>query len=851
MSFKKTSDGRVFFQSSNENDVPDSGNITGAANESRSYDMDGNAAKAPSIPATVEKALEKNSSQLQILALLRSLNERLSTTQAERDQFRKDLEAYRAMVQDLNKKSERSDKALGLLEEKLNEQDKKGKTALENAEKQAAAAMAELEAARKKLAELEEKAGNTDKRLRDQILKNGAAETSLKQERETLEKQRAQEQEKLEKKLADLEALQSKIEDMQEIAAEKAREQVQAQMKNLAPTLSGKDIQEQIEQILEQSRRVQSQGFDKKIEDILERNRQLDRKLEKASQDRMRLVRKVERLEETVIQTHEALNAKALVLLTDQSVAAQSAMPQISASPDVKAETASIQRQAMLGQGAQEYHDIEADRKSVWAQSKKLQVLALSVLFVGGMLAGWAINRLPLEQFSMPQINVQGLSDAMFDVVPMPPTPNSSQNAGGAAENQDADLEAFKSQDAVDNAVEMEYDRPQGGLENLPPEDERAQMMDENPEELAAQLNALEPSAEAEDITIAAVNSAQHRAIEAVVNEPVSAGANSVATKPKDGAPESIKQQAAKPLQQTPEKVAKAAPKQVKEASNPDLIERIQPDENLPEAVKEIEAKAFAGGAEAQHDLAAIYTAGHAGVAQDYERAALWFREAAENGVANARYNLGVLYHQGIGVQQDIQQAINWYEQAAKLGHPEAQYNLGIAFVEGVGVNYDPEKAAGYFNQAARQGIMEAAYNLGLIYENGLLGLPEPDKALVWYKRAADQGSPEAKTALEQLARNLGRDVSEINALADSIDVEAASQTPSSNNSMIEYQRRLTSKVQQQLMDRGLYPGPADGINGQRTKDAIRSYQASYDLSVDGRVSKNLLNHMLIHGDQG
>src|SRR5690606_34548420 len=44
------------------------------------------------------------------------------------------------------------------------------------------------------------------------------------------------------------------------------------------------------------------------------------------------------------------------------------------------------------------------------------------------------------------------------------------------------------------------------------------------------------------------------------------------------------------------------------------LSDRIKPDANLPAAIQAIEKKAFEGIPEAQHDLAAIYTAGHGGV---------------------------------------------------------------------------------------------------------------------------------------------------------------------------------------------------------------------------------------------
>lgn len=130
-------------------------------------------------------------------------------------------------------------------------------------------------------------------------------------------------------------------------------------------------------------------------------------------------------------------------------------------------------------------------------------------------------------------------------------------------------------------------------------------------------------------------------------------------------------------------------------------------------------------------------------------------RKGGGAGVANARYNLGVLYQQGLGVPKDMREAIKWYRAAADLGHPEARYNLGIAYIEGVGVPYDPVRAASYFEMAAAGGVTEAAYNLGLIHENGLLGKPSPDEALLWYKRAADKGNVDAKAALEQLAKSL------------------------------------------------------------------------------------------------
>ncbi len=181
------------------------------------------------------------------------------------------------------------------------------------------------------------------------------------------------------------------------------------------------------------------------------------------------------------------------------------------------------------------------------------------------------------------------------------------------------------------------------------------------------------------------------------------------------------------------------------------LSRRIKRDTNLPRVIKAIEAKAMEGNPEAQHDMGAMYSSGQSGVAVDYTRAATWFRTAAEGGNGNARYNLGVLYQQGLGVEKDVDQALSWYRAASLLDHPEARYNLGIAYVEGIGVAYNPAMAAGYFEQAARVGVIESAYNLGMILENGLIDEPRPFEALFWYKLAADGGSQDGQSALMRL----------------------------------------------------------------------------------------------------
>ena len=295
------------------------------------------------------------------------------------------------------------------------------------------------------------------------------------------------------------------------------------------------------------------------------------------------------------------------------------------------------------------------------------------------------------------------------------------------------------------------------------------------------------------------------------------------------------------------------------------IAQRIQPDASLPSSVKRLEEQAFDGNGEAQHDLAAIYTAGHGDVEQNFDQAALWFRAAADNKIANARYNLGVLYHQGLGQDRDLGRALYWYREAAKLNHAEAQYNLGIAHIEGIGTEYNPQLAAAYFERAANQGIMEAAYNLGLIHDNGLMGQTKPEEALLWYKIAAKQGSTEAQSALEQLAKNLQISLDDVDNLVDRMQLinqsvkgrsagpaqttgndEKTSSTATQTSSPIKQpSTELVTQVQEYLMLTGTYAGPADGINGAGTQQAIRSYQAANGLDVNGQISKTLLKSMV------
>ena len=90
-------------------------------------------------------------------------------------------------------------------------------------------------------------------------------------------------------------------------------------------------------------------------------------------------------------------------------------------------------------------------------------------------------------------------------------------------------------------------------------------------------------------------------------------------------------------------------------------------------------------------------------------------RKAAEQGDADAQYNLGFMYATGDGVIKDAAEAVKWYRKAAEQGYADAQYNLGLMYANGDGVIKDLVEAHAWFNVAGANGDEKAKDNLKII----------------------------------------------------------------------------------------------------------------------------------------
>ena len=98
----------------------------------------------------------------------------------------------------------------------------------------------------------------------------------------------------------------------------------------------------------------------------------------------------------------------------------------------------------------------------------------------------------------------------------------------------------------------------------------------------------------------------------------------------------------------------------------------------------------------------------------DKEKGIALIRRSAEQGYADAQFNLGLAYYRGEGVSEDETQAIYWWRKAAEQGYAHAQYGLGEAYNQGKGVPQDYVQAVYWLREAAEQGDAAAQFKLGV-----------------------------------------------------------------------------------------------------------------------------------------
>ena len=99
--------------------------------------------------------------------------------------------------------------------------------------------------------------------------------------------------------------------------------------------------------------------------------------------------------------------------------------------------------------------------------------------------------------------------------------------------------------------------------------------------------------------------------------------------------------------------------------------------------------------------------------------------------------------------------ALPHFLKAANLGDAQAQYNVGTIYVQGLGVVRNDDEALKWFLLASEQGFPLAQSNLGWMYEQGFGSPQNVLLAFMWGTLGARSGDPDAIKYRDRLAKRL------------------------------------------------------------------------------------------------
>jgi TPR repeat protein len=138
------------------------------------------------------------------------------------------------------------------------------------------------------------------------------------------------------------------------------------------------------------------------------------------------------------------------------------------------------------------------------------------------------------------------------------------------------------------------------------------------------------------------------------------------------------------------------------------------------------------------------------GAPLDKVTARAWYRKAAEQGLKEAQYNLGLMYegwNDGPGKLANYERAAYWIRKAAEQGHERAKYRLNVLIGNGLIVPRDHADVRG----ASEQGLPSAQRILGDLYRDGQ-GTPQDyEQAASWYRKAAQSRNLSAQISLAEM----------------------------------------------------------------------------------------------------
>ena len=273
-----------------------------------------------------------------------------------------------------------------------------------------------------------------------------------------------------------------------------------------------------------------------------------------------------------------------------------------------------------------------------------------------------------------------------------------------------------------------------------------------------------------------------------------------------------------------------------------------------PSALREA---AESGDAHALFEIGNRYFEGIA-VPKNESEAAKWYALSAQKDFAPALYRLGNMNEKGLGMPRNIGKAIDWYQQSAQMGNAGAMHNLAVLYASGAGGSPDNAAAVRWFTDAAELGVKDSQYNLGILAAQGL-GMPvNLEESYKWFALAAKAGDKDAADKRDQIGAALkpqqlqrAQDTVELwkakplNQAANSLDMpESWSDSKPVAQATVDMKKAVRN-IQLILQKNGYDVGTADGVMGNKTRNAISEIQKANGQKPTGEVNQQLVQLLL------
>ena len=138
--------------------------------------------------------------------------------------------------------------------------------------------------------------------------------------------------------------------------------------------------------------------------------------------------------------------------------------------------------------------------------------------------------------------------------------------------------------------------------------------------------------------------------------------------------------------------------------------------------------------------------------AEDYEKAFICYKQAADRFGGMALLIIGLWYYNGIGVETDLEKSFEYLKKAYDEGIERSATRLAQAYYYGDGVERDHNMAFQLYKEGVeKDGETEAMKRLGELYYRGEGCDKDEGKALALYRQAAEKGDEEAVKMIEIL----------------------------------------------------------------------------------------------------